>query len=91
MAERVTVYGADWCGDTVRTLRQLDRRGIAYDFIDVDEDAEGERKVIEFSRGRRRIPLVEIALESGEMRALAVPTEGELEQALRGERTSGPQ
>ena len=83
MAERVVVYGADWCGDTRRTLRQLDRRGIAYDYIDVDEDAEGEKRVIDFSKGRRRIPLVEIASDDGQTKALAVPTEGELEQALR--------
>jgi glutaredoxin len=83
MANQVTVYGADWCGDTVRTLRQLDRRGVAYDYIDVDENAEGERKVIEFNKGKRRIPLVEIASDDGEPRRLSVPSESELERALR--------
>ena len=93
MSERITVYGADWCGDTRRTLRQLDRRGIAYDYVDVDDDAEGEKKVLEFSRGRRRIPLVEIASDDGKTTSLAVPTEGELEQALQSAQCSvlGPE
>jgi glutaredoxin len=83
MANQVTVYGADWCGDTRRTLRQLDQRGVEYDYIDVDENADGERKVIEFSNGKRRIPLVEIASDDGEPQKLAVPTEAELEGALK--------
>lgn len=78
MADNVRVYGADWCGDTVRTLRHLDASGVSYDYIDIDKDAEGERKVIEFNKGKRRIPLVEI----GE-RALSVPSASELKEALQ--------
>jgi glutaredoxin len=83
MAERVTVYGADWCGDTRRTLRDLDRAGVGYDYVDIEEDADGERKVIEFNDGKRRIPLVEIASDDGEPLRLSVPNGSELEQALR--------
>ena len=83
MAEEIKVYGADWCGDTRRTLRQLDSAGKKYDYIDIENDADGERKVIEFSKGKRRIPLVEIASDDGEPQQLAVPSTGELERALR--------
>lgn len=80
---KVTVYGADWCGDTMRTLRQLDQKGVAYDYVDIDDDADGEQKVIEFNRGKRRIPLVEIASDDGETRRLSVPDEEELLRAIR--------
>jgi glutaredoxin len=83
MAERVTVYGADWCGDTVRTKRQLERFGVNYQFVDVDEDPSGEKKVIEFNKGKRRIPLVEISSDDGNTKALSVPSESELESALK--------
>ncbi|HEX9500653.1 MAG TPA: glutaredoxin domain-containing protein [Thermoanaerobaculia bacterium] len=83
MAERVTVYGADWCGDTWRTLRHLDRAGVEYDYIDIEEDSDGEKKVIEFNHGKRRIPLVEIASDDGEPVRLSVPNGSELEKALR--------
>jgi glutaredoxin len=82
MAERITVYGADWCGDTLRTLRQLDRAGVYYDYIDIDSDEDGEQKVIDFNRGRRSIPLVEIASDSGEPTRLSVPSASELDRAL---------
>ena len=77
MPDTVRVYGTGWCGDTVRTLRHLDKSGVDYDYVDIDENAEGERKVIEFNRGKRRVPLVEI----GE-KALSVPSAQELDEAL---------
>jgi len=81
MAEQIRVYGADWCGDTRRTLRHLDRSGVQYDYIDIDSDTDGEKKVIEFNKGKRRIPMVEIGSYSGT--TLSVPSDSELDQALK--------
>lgn len=78
----ITVYGADWCGDTRRTLRHLDQKGVDYNYIDIDEDRDGEEKVIAFNNGKRRIPLVEIASDDG-TKALSVPSEEELSSALK--------
>ena len=36
--EKIKVYGADWCGLTRRTLMHLDRLGVEYDYVDVDND-----------------------------------------------------
>ena len=82
MNERVIVYGADWCGDTRRTLRHLDKSGIAYDYIDIENDRDAERKVVEFNKGKRRIPLVEIATEKG-TKSLSVPSDSEVDSALK--------
>ncbi|MEA2570224.1 MAG: mycoredoxin [Acidobacteriota bacterium] len=81
MAEQIRVYGADWCGDTVRTLRHLDRSGVQYDYIDIDSDTAGEKKVIEFNKGKRRIPMVEIGTDGATK--LSVPTDAELDRALK--------
>ena len=81
MPEQVKIYGADWCGDTRRALRVLDSKGVNYDYIDIDQDAEGEKKVIEYNKGKRRIPLVEIASEKGTS-SLSVPSDSELKKAL---------
>ena len=82
MPERVTVYGADWCGDTRRTLRHLDDNKINYDYIDIDQDKDGEAKVIEFNKGKRRIPLVEIATETG-TKSLSVPSAAEINSVIK--------
>jgi glutaredoxin len=83
MAERIVVYGADWCGDTMRTLRHLDRSNVKYDYIDIDNDKAGEEKVIAHSNGRRRIPLVEIASDGGEPQRIAVPRDAELDSLFK--------
>jgi glutaredoxin len=81
MNNQITVYGADWCGDTVRAKRHLKNRGIDFTFVDIDEDTTAEAKVIEFNKGKRRIPLVEIATDGG-TKSLSVPSEREIDQAL---------
>lgn len=83
MNEQVTIYGADWCGDTTRALRHLDSKGVTYEYIDIDNDSEGEKKVIAFSKGKRRIPLVEVSSD-GDTKSMAVPSDSELDQALKG-------
>jgi mycoredoxin len=77
---RVTVYGADWCGDTRRTLLLLEALSVDFNYVNIDEDAEGEEKVVQANNGRRRIPLVEI----GEEALLRVPSDEDLERHLRG-------
>ncbi|MBV9496579.1 MAG: glutaredoxin family protein [Acidobacteria bacterium] len=78
MPDKVTVYGADWCGDTVRTLRHLDRNNVQYDYIDIEENTDAEQKVIAFNNGKRRIPMVEVGSET-----LSVPSDHQLSQALK--------
>ncbi|MBA2339516.1 MAG: glutaredoxin family protein [Pyrinomonadaceae bacterium] len=74
----IKVYGAGWCGDTKRTLKQLDELGVDYKYIDVDEDAAASQWVKEQNNGKERKPTLDIA-----GRVLSVPTNAELESALR--------
>jgi glutaredoxin len=73
----VTVYGAVWCEDTQRSVRQLRRLGIAHEFRDVDTDHEGLARAKEFNNGRRRTPVIE--LPDGEV--LIVPSNRTLVEA----------
>ncbi|HYY58771.1 MAG TPA: glutaredoxin domain-containing protein [Pyrinomonadaceae bacterium] len=75
---KVKVYGADWCGDTQRTLRQLDGLGVAYDYVNVEGDEQASRWVKQQNDGKERKPTVKV----GES-VLAVPSAEELESALR--------
>ena len=75
---RVKVYGADWCGDTRRTLQQLDSLGVSYDYINVEEDAEASRWVKEHNDGKERKPTIDL-----DGQVLSVPSREELETALR--------
>lgn len=79
--EKVKVYGADWCGDTQRSLKHLDSLGVAYDYIDVEQDEQASRWVKEQNDGKERKPTIKV----GEQ-VLCVPSDQQLEGALR---TSG--
>ena len=76
--QRVKVYGADWCGDTQRVLRQLDGLGVAYDYVNVEQDEQASQWVKEQNDGKERKPTIKV----GE-RVLSVPGAKELESALR--------
>ena len=74
----IKVYGADWCGDTRRTLQQLDQLGVRYEYINVEQDAKASAWVKEQNDGKERKPTVDV---NG--RVLSVPSREELETALR--------
>lgn len=76
--DKVKVYGADWCGDTKRTLAYLDGQSVTYDYINVEQDKQASEWVKEQNDGKERKPTVKI----GE-RVLSVPSDQELEGALR--------
>lgn len=53
---QITVYGAHWCPDCHRSKQFLGEHQIPYEWIDIEEDPEGEAFVIEANAGKRRIP-----------------------------------
>ncbi|QAY72955.1 glutaredoxin family protein [Agromyces protaetiae] len=54
---RITMYGADWCGDCRRSKALLDRRGIDYDYVDLIATPEAADTAKAIS-GRTNIPVV---------------------------------
>ena len=55
---RITMYGADWCGDCRRSKRYLDEHNVAYTYIDVEADLSAADKVVEINRGAKSIPVI---------------------------------
>lgn len=76
--DKVKVYGADWCGDTQRSLKHLDTLGVDYDYVDVEQDAQASSWVKEQNDGKERKPTIKVGQQ-----VLSVPSDQELESALR--------
>ena len=76
MAE-ITVYGADWCPDCIRTKRALDAGGAEYVYRDLVAEPEAVAEAEALS-GRKNIPVV--VLPDGAI--LVEPTDPELRDAL---------
>jgi thioredoxin reductase (NADPH) len=74
----ITVYGAFWCPDCHRSKQFLGEHQIPYGWVDIEEDAEGERFVIEANEGKRRIPTITF----GDGSILTDPSNAELAAKL---------
>jgi len=57
---RIVVYGAYWCSDSMRTRRFLNRHGVPYTLVDVDEDPQVAQKVREWNNGFLSTPTLDI-------------------------------
>ncbi len=56
----LTVYGADWCEDTQRSLRYLRRLGVAHVYRNVDTDPVALEEAKALNHGKRRTPVVQV-------------------------------
>jgi thioredoxin reductase (NADPH) len=74
----ITIYGAHWCPDCRRSKQFLGENQIPYNWVDIEEDSEAEKFVIEKNNGKRIIPT--IMFPDGEF--LVEPTNAELATKL---------
>jgi glutaredoxin len=56
-AQRLTMFGADWCSDCRRSKKLLDSLGVDYDYVDVEASAEAAGRAFAIS-GRTNIPVI---------------------------------
>jgi mycoredoxin len=82
----LTVYTTTWCGDCWRLKAELDREGIAYAAVDIEQDPAAERLVLEINDGVQTIPTV--VFEDGSV--LVEPTIVEVKDHLAGRRGDQP-
>ena len=74
----IKVYGSRWCVDCYRAKRILDKHKVAYDWIDINQDAEAKKFVGEVNNGNYVVPT--IVFHDGSM--LSEPSNAELRNKL---------
>lgn len=75
---KITFYGTEWCSDCRRSFFFLKRKGIPVNYINIDQDAEGEAFVKQHNHGNRSVPT--IVFEDGSV--LVEPSNEELTEKL---------
>lgn len=53
----ITMYGADWCSDCVRSKKLLDDMGVDYDYVDLIAEPAAAHRALAIS-GRTSIPVI---------------------------------
>jgi mycoredoxin len=74
----LTVYSTAWCVDCKIAKAVLDRHGVSYRWIDIDQEPDAVETVLRLNGGYRTVPT--IVFPDG--RVLVEPSRRELEQAL---------
>src|SRR4029078_6886960 len=54
----LTVYGATWCSDCKRAKKFLGEQRVHYDWVDVEQDADGLALVERINNRKRIIPTI---------------------------------
>ena len=57
-ADKIIVYGAEWCGDCHRTRALFDQYNVAYEYVDIDADAAAKAAMLALVDGQNTIPTI---------------------------------
>ncbi|KAB1912294.1 mycoredoxin [Micromonospora sp. AMSO31t] len=52
----LTMYSTSWCGYCHRLKSQLDREGIAYEVVDIEQDTKAAEFVMKVNGGNQTVP-----------------------------------
>jgi mycoredoxin len=74
----IVMYGTKWCGDCIRSKRVLEKLGVPYKYIDIEENKEAVAYVLKVNKGHRVVPT--ITFPDGTV--LVEPSDQELEAKL---------
>lgn len=55
---KVEIYSTMWCGYCARARALLQRKGVAFEDIDVDADSDKRDEMIQRAGGRRTVPQI---------------------------------
>jgi mycoredoxin len=58
MSAAITMYSTPWCGYCHRLAGQLDREGIAYTVVDIEQEPDAAAYVREVNHGYETVPTV---------------------------------
>jgi mycoredoxin len=53
---KVTMYSTQWCGYCFRLRKQLDREGIAYEVVDIEQVPDAALVVEQVNNGNQTVP-----------------------------------
>jgi len=82
MSGSVTMYSTTWCGYCNRLKSQLDREGIGFSEINIEEDPASAAYVESVNNGNQTVPTVIVVSASGEQTVMTNPSLRQVQAAL---------
>ncbi|MFD4525967.1 mycoredoxin [Streptomyces sp. NPDC058470] len=82
MPGTVTMYSTTWCGYCRRLKSQMDREGITYEEINIEQDPQSAAFVEKANGGNQTVPTVLIVAPSGNESIMTNPSLAQVKAAL---------
>ncbi|KAB8171184.1 mycoredoxin [Streptomyces sp. 3MP-14] len=82
MPGTVTMYSTTWCGYCRRLKSQMDREGIAFTEVDIEQDPSAVALVERANDGNRTVPTVVVTGEGGTETTMTNPSLNQVKEAL---------
>lgn len=57
---KIKMYTTAWCGDCRRAKKFLLEHGIAYEEVDIEQEAGAAEHVMQINDGKRKVPTFEV-------------------------------
>ncbi|WP_329137811.1 mycoredoxin [Streptomyces sp. NBC_00670] len=82
MSGTVTMYSTTWCGYCRRLKSQMNREGISYDEINIEQDPRSAAFVEKVNDGNQTVPTVLVVSPSGSETVMTNPSLAQVKQAM---------
>ncbi|MER8231573.1 glutaredoxin domain-containing protein [Streptomyces sp. NPDC101490] len=82
MQGTVTMYSTTWCGYCRRLKSQMEREGIAYTEINIEQDPDSAAFVEKANGGNQTVPTLLVVAPSGTESVMTNPSLAQVKQAL---------
>ncbi|KRV47105.1 glutaredoxin [Wenjunlia vitaminophila] len=83
MSGTVTMYSTTWCGYCRRLKSQMDREGIGYTEVNIEQDPKSAAFVEQVNNGNQTVPTVVVTpTGGGDPVAMTNPSLAQVKQAL---------
>jgi len=81
MTAQITMYSTPWCGYCKRLKSQLDREGIAFAEVDIEQKPEAAEYVMSVNGGNQTVPTVVVVGASGAQTVMTNPSLAQVKAA----------
>jgi mycoredoxin len=81
MNDQITMYSTTWCGYCRRLKSQLEREGIGFAEVDIEQVPEAAEYVMSVNGGNQPVPTVVVLSPAGEPVAMTNPSLAQVKQA----------
>lgn len=81
MNDQITMYSTPWCGYCRRLKSQLEREGIGFAEVDIEQVPEAAEYVMSVNGGNQTVPTVVVLGPDGAQVAMTNPSLAQVKQA----------